>query len=206
MQDSLDLVLMHCAASYNTANEAQANQETVQAVIRQAKAPKAKLQVVKEETASKPKVHVMIPVPEKGTHDARSFMIAIRRSKTREESIQAIAGYVGYNSNKEYGLQEDAARAQAQRELKAVHPAPDSGFRNVKPTVAGFVAGMPDHNAKHLMDLHARERLANEAIDEHTSLAKEALSDSERSYQESLVKLEKERLYSIRTDIKNCMR
>lgn len=73
----------------------------------------------------------------------------------RDQVIQAIAGYCGWDPTRLFGEQEIAARLQAQREI---HPRPMLPRPSL--TVAGLVAGMPDFRQKAIEDLRGRERCA----------------------------------------------
>jgi hypothetical protein len=83
----------------------------------------------------------------------------MRRAKSREEQIKAIAGYVGYDSRQLFGAQETMARMQANRAIsghKLVIRTP-AETHNAYRSVQGYCHGMPDHDAKRLADLKARE-------------------------------------------------
>lgn len=142
-----------------------------------------------EQAAPKNTTPVVLPanLPMKGTYDGRSFLMVLRsvgmrtkehknevtgeirqvpvfdESLVRDDTIAAIAGYCGYDAAGDFGEQDQEARAKAQRELKPVVP---QQFKRtlVAPTVAGYVAGMPNSTAKLAVDLEARERLAADAM------------------------------------------
>jgi hypothetical protein len=103
-----------------------------------------------------------VSLPEKGTYDAKSFILACRKARTRDELMQAIAGYCGYDNRRDFGSQEQTARAKAQRELRG---APKT-TANVAPSrsLAGFVAGMPQPSHRILLNLQARERATVDAM------------------------------------------
>ena len=154
-----------------------------------AKVKAAKSAATGEQAAPKNAAPAVLPpnLPMKGTYDGRAFLMVLRsagmRSKevknevtgevtqqqyhdpslTREDTIKAIAGFVGYDAAGDFGEQDLAARAAAQRELKPVTPQ-EYKRTLVAPTVAGYVAGMPNATAKLAVDLEARERLAADAM------------------------------------------
>lgn len=145
---------------------------------------------------------MLIQVPEKGSLTAKEFLRAMNRTTDRNDMIRAIAGYVGYDPAKEFGEQEYWARNQAKKELSPIkeEKTPPSGKR-VSATIRGYVAGMPDLKAKKLKDLWGRLQLATEMAEEHRTLAKEALSETEKNYQETLAKVEEERAIAIKREI-----
>src|SRR5580698_1440531 len=99
------------------------------------------------------------PLPQAGTLTPQAFIVAMRRAKSREEQIKAIAGYVGYDSRQLFGAQETMARMQANRAIsghKLVIRTP-AETHNAYRSVQGYCHGMPDHDAKRLADLKARE-------------------------------------------------
>lgn len=99
------------------------------------------------------------PLPQAGTLTPQAFIVAMRRAKSREEQIKAIAGYVGYDSRQLFGAQETMARMQANRAIsghKLVIRTP-AETHNAYRSVQGYCAGRPDHDAKRLADLKARE-------------------------------------------------
>lgn len=117
-------------------------------------------------------------LPAAGTLDAKAFMKAVRWAKTRDEIIAAIAGYVGYDNRRDFGSQDQAAKAKAQRELagnKVVGGPTRSEERTAARSLQGFVAGMPHPAQRILLNLQARERAAAEAmIDAKTPQEREA--------------------------------
>ena len=103
-----------------------------------------------------PKAPVAIlPLPPKGTYSAREFFVVLRRASNRDQEIQAIAGYVGYDRYADFGTQLMAAKMAASRETHPVKAALRPAHSAV-PTAAGFVSGMPDGTARKVSDLLAR--------------------------------------------------
>lgn len=136
-------------------------------------------------------VHAVV-MPEKGTLDARGFILAVRRAKDRTETIQAIAAYCGYDNRRDFGTQDQEARAKAQREIRG--PVSTMGpsreeQRAASRSAAGFVAGMPKPSQKLLANLRAREQSIAEAMidaktEEERSAAKVALSQVRQAIDE----------------------
>jgi hypothetical protein len=88
-------------------------------------------------------------------------------SLVREDTIKAIHAYIGYDPAIDFGTQDIAARAKAQREIRGnVQPAAfhRRGGASVAPSIVGYIAGAPDHAAKHLANLMAQERVTVEAV------------------------------------------
>lgn len=143
-----------------------------------------------------------MPLPEKGSLDAKGFLVACRKAKSRDEVICAIAGFVGYDARRDFGSQEMEAKLAAQRAMRPVAPLAAPYQRTTVPSIAGFVAGMPDHRRRALHNLLAREQLAAEKLAEHSKLAAdEKLSLAERALNDGLAQVEKARLEQIRADI-----
>jgi hypothetical protein len=112
-------------------------------------------QAGKQEQSSCAALSSIVP----GTLTPQAFIVAMRRAKSREEQIKAIAGYVGYDSRQLFGAQETMARMQANRAIsghKLVIRTP-AETHNAYRSVQGYCAGMPNHDAKRLADLKARE-------------------------------------------------
>jgi hypothetical protein len=143
----------------------------------------------------------VIALPPVGTYDARGFLIAMRRAVSRDEQIAAIAGYVGFDRHGEFGAQDLAARMTAQRALNGCQ----AGTRPVHtslPSVAGYVAGMPDETAKRVANLKGRETLAAETMADHEKMASDdSVEATERSYHAQLAMVEGDRLRNIRQEI-----
>lgn len=123
-----------------------------------------------------------------------------KKGASREEMIRAIAAYCGWNPALDFGTQDKNARRQAQSEVN-----PALGIQPVKAspslTIAGLVAGMPDHRQKRHADLKGRERLAVDTIVEHEKASSLATTDQDRATFEALAQVERERLVQIRADL-----
>lgn len=165
-----------------------------------------------------------------GTLDAKSFLLAFRdagkRSKqetnlvtgevytrhfhdasmVREDTIKAIHAYCGYDPAGDFGAQDNAARSKAQRELRGgVNPeaAHRRGGASVAPSITGYIAGMPDHAAKHLANLTAQERLSVEKVCELGKLdpATPMTVGAATMTAGIMLAIEKERLTAIRAEL-----
>jgi hypothetical protein len=127
-------------------------------------------------------------------------------SLVREDTIRAIAGYVGYDAAGDYGTQDAMARTRAQSEIRGgVKPvaAHRRGGASVAPTITGFISGMPDHLAKQRADLLARERLAVDTLANHLANVDnpDFVQEPGMPSPEALAEIERERLRVIRDDL-----
>lgn len=165
-------------------------------------------------------------MPDRGTLGARDFLLAMRNAgkrvtaegkpfvdqrEVRNDQIKAIhaffyqetkAGrvFVGYDPKRDFGSQDTAARALAQRELRG--PVKVSEHTAPSRTLGGYVAGMPDHKARTLANLQGREVAAVDAMLQHQKDADDvSRSASDRELSAGLAEVERERLTQIRADI-----
>lgn len=121
-------------------------------------------------------------LPEVGTHDAPSFLAAVRnagrrlsptgkpifdKSEERNDIIKACAGFIGWDPKESYagnllrctGEARKATAPIAQRQA----PLPEYS-RGTKPSLDGFIAGLPDQQQHHIANLLAQEVKATEAM------------------------------------------
>jgi hypothetical protein len=81
----------------------------------------------------------------------------------KSDETSAIAAFGGYDRGEPHGSQLDNARRRAQGELR-----PGNGdvlsARRGAPSAAGYVAGIPDHDARHRANVAAREVAAAETL------------------------------------------
>lgn len=103
-------------------------------------------------------------------------VVKVDQREVRNDTIRAIHSFyyevrhgvkvhVGYDTTKDFGSQETAARALAQRELRGVASGPTrEEHRAASRSMAGYVAGMPLPSQKLLANLRAREQAAAEAM------------------------------------------
>ena len=180
-----------------TAPEIEDGPEVVETVIgrnlpskKQAKAEAARKGEVKAPIHQKPQVFGAT-MPERNTLDAKGFLLACRdagkrsfekvnevtgevvtlvkrdESKVREDIIKAIHAYIGYDQSRDFGSQDTAARAKANREAsgRVVLPGKDRAEEKAaNRSLAGYVHGMPLPAQKLLANLRAREQAAAEAM------------------------------------------
>lgn len=178
-----------------------------------------KARTVKAEKAPQVTAHKIplatIPVAAKGTLDAMGFMMALRNAgkvqrsnesgilmtitdpkKEKEDQIQAIAAFVGYDFGGAHGTQLDSARQRARFTLQ-----PAKGSK-VAATVRGFVAGMPNGTEKAVRDLQARIRVATETMLDHEKTASKFAEDTaEYATHMALATVESERIAHMRKDL-----
>lgn len=206
----LDSIVSSLVSSYNVPEK--------QVLVRVERAPR-KTRTVKAESAPKVTSHKIplatIPVAAKGTLDAAGFLLAIRNAgkivrsneagipihltdaaKERQDQIQAIAAFVGYDFGGAHGTQLDVARQKARFALK---PAGDS---KVSATVRGFVSGMPNGTEKAVRDLQGRIRVATETMLDHEKTAGQfAEGTTEYVSHMAMATVESERIAHMRKDL-----
>lgn len=198
--NALEFLLSAFAASYETRNE------TPKAVAKATGEKLVKVKVAKatgkivavEETAKAPlpaPFMAGIILPMKGTLNARQFIRAMNIAKDRDEKVIAISGFVGFDVAKPIGEQEVLAFAEAKRIMRPITVDANEPRRRATPSVAGFVAGMPDSNRKQIENLLARERQAVCAMGEALASPGE-MSDAR-------IAIEKARIDAIRADLAN---
>lgn len=161
-----------------------------------------------------------LSLPDAGSLDARSFLVAMRnagRRKTeeglsyidqnevRDDQIKAIAGYVGYDNRLDFGQQESQARRQAQRALKPQPIDRSEWRRNGTPRNPphGVTFGMPDMLAARQANLEAQERLAAERLAGYRNIVNDPNAKiDERAEANVLMDLEDQRIAEIRADLR----
>lgn len=143
---------------------------------------------------NKPAVFGMV-MPERNTLDAKGFLLACRDAgkrsfevvdqatgevrhvvkrddrEVRGDLIKAIHAYIGYDTSRDFGPQDQEARAKAQRELRGgVVPGPTrEEKRSAERSMTGFVKGMPAPQQRLVRDLQARAVSLAESRDKATS-------------------------------------
>lgn len=175
-----------------------------------------------------------LSLPEKGSLDAAGFIKAIQnagkrpfkaraldgsdltvirveQSQVRNDTIKAIAAYVGYDTKGSFGEQEQAARSQAAIAL---------GFRktngqtrteakqtlqhnlNTGKSVVAVDPGLNDYQAKVRSHLQAQEvQLVSNIIDLEKTVENPRLSLEEREMALEMVELSKERLEHVKSQL-----
>lgn len=175
------------------------------AEVKGAKVPSHKASKATKVESATPNSKPALILPAKGSLDARSFLVAIRNAKSRDESIQAIAGFMGWNPGESFAAQDFQARAQAMRTIRPIDRSTLGPERNVirqaSRTLAGYVKGMPDDMAKTLENLRGRERFAYTEIQNLRRKIDRAQSESEKSLCAGLILVEEERIKVIAKEI-----
>jgi len=186
-----------------------AHETTVERVVVKAKPVKALVVVdgsqaapITSPASKTPPPPVMV-LPEAGSIDAKDFLVARRWAKDRDESIIAIAAYIGYDLTQPFGTQDSLAVDAAKREINP--PKAEAFKRSVIPSAAGYVKGAHVTGAREFQNLLGRERLAVDAMLDRRAAAIKATSDQERTLNEGLSLVEKERLAAVRADIKRSL-
>lgn len=233
---SRDAALAMLAATYHVEPLPEAAEKIVvilPAKAAKVKAPKPiKGKKASKDAAPKTQASAVLPInmPEVGSLTAEQFLLALRdcgkRVKedtnlitgevtqrhifdsflVREDSIRAIHAFIGYDAALNFGEQDVAARAEAQRRIRGnVVPAAyhRRGGASVAPSIQGYVAGNPDHLAKRKVDLEARERLSVSERLRHLKNAGNAsfVSPTGEAAPAIMAALEEERLNEIRKDL-----
>jgi hypothetical protein len=120
----------------------------------------------------------------------------------RNEKIQIIAAYIGYDDRLSFGANELGARMRAKRSLSPVVPLAQPVHTALGETVRGYVAGIPDDRAKKIAHLEARERLSAEQMAAENLLSKdESLSLDERFIHQETAKVMRAGLDLLRDEI-----
>lgn len=149
----------------------------------------------------------MVPgaiMAEKGSLEAKGFLVGMRRAVTRDEQITLISAYVGYDRRGDFGQQEVAARMKAQREVSGkVDRGPSrSEQRSAARTMTGYVAGMPDNLQRQIANLLGQEAAtADTLIGHEKDAADKSRSSVDRTLSAGLVAIERERLSDIRRQL-----
>jgi hypothetical protein len=170
------------------------------------KSPRKSGKAVAQAVGSDPRPALAVnALPKAGTLDAKAFLVKMRRASTRDEQIELISSYVGYDRAKDHGAQELAARMSAQRSIRGdIKPlvAPVNTAGNTVVVGEVYSKGTPDAMARRRADLQGREALAAEAMLDNEKLAKDAnISSADRYYHGQLAIVERGRLAQIKRDL-----
>lgn len=228
-EQSLDEFLAGLAATYNVPDRPIVTKKEKEepsyvsaagdvVILPSKAAPKKGVRKAKE--VAKPKAAQVLPdnLPKMGIYSAEEFLNVLHNAgrrvnqdgkaffdarEERNDQIRAIAGFCGYDPNRDFGEQDMMARQKAHSvKLKREGEIPEYKRTLVAPTIAGYVAGMPNHKGKQLQNLQARERAAVEEIARlSTMLQDESKNERDKAITQTLIRVEEERLKSIRTDI-----
>jgi hypothetical protein len=122
-----------------------------------------------------------------GVYSATDFMRHYRHAKSRDERIQTISGFTGYTHQNDFGMQERHALSTAKQ---AIHGVVKSLTRHeqrvIDNSLAGYIAGLPDHDQKRVQDLLGRERETVELILSYQKEGSEALAQYQEQYLEQI--------------------
>ena len=77
--------------------------------------------------------------------DHAGFLRGLNRARTTAEEIALVKDYMGVYDSRPHGVQLETARQAARLGMKPVKASTTPYARGVAPTVAGYVAGMPQH-------------------------------------------------------------
>ena len=177
----------------------------------------ASLPKVRELSNEEPKKVIPVVVIPVGSIDAKGFFDALKSAgkrpnakgvpmftniaTQRQDERDAVQAYIGWNSRLPHGTNLDKARTQANSELRSYVGKEYS--RSSKPTIAGYVAGMPNETRKRVENLQGR---LNKAIDDFSQY--EAISKDEsqprgtRQHNMGLAAVERDRIRSINNDLR----
>ena len=227
-QDTIAAVLASLAATYSTpsAKPIVVSKPKVSKVakVKSTKSDGSQAAPVNPAAKAAP---LPINMPAVGSLDAKSFLLALRDcgkrtveavnevtgevynkpiidpNFVRSDAIRAIHAFCGYDAAGDFGTQDVAARAEAQRQLRGIVPATVPYSRSgVSATVKRYVAGMPDNTARLLADLEGRANLALDAKAEHERASQDRKrSLAERTASATMAAVEQERLDQIKSDI-----
>ncbi len=197
-------VIAQLVASYNQPTMPQAQRlvkvqsaKPLPSKLAQVKAAKAAAKETAQATTARdarPFV-TAVTLPSCGTYTARAFCQAMNRATDRDSKIIAIAGYAGYDVTDSFGAQEQRAMTMARHELRGAPKALTAPVHSkVAPTLAGFVSGIPQPEARRALDLAAREQLAATALADHLYRNSHPLAFK-------LAEVEQERLTHIRSEL-----
>lgn len=211
---AIDLALASMLASYinpEPATSAEVSAKVVKAATAKARETKGSKPLASNGAQAKvvtPKVQpALTGDPKSPEYQAKLvatapiFLQALRKAETRNDRIEAIALFVGFDHSQDFGSQEMRAKMLAQSAGKTYTGPSRQEQRVLQASVRGYVAGVPDHKERAKADLLARERLAVETMLECEKRASEATTDQERMVQSALAMAERERLTHIRRDL-----
>jgi len=160
-----------------------------------------------------------LSLPEKGSLNAQQFMADIRSAgkrpnehgipvfhplMVRDDTIKAIAGFLGYDTRASFAMQEMAARAEAMRQLgiARTNGKTRQEERSALRSLQGFTAGACDQHAKRIANLKAQEiQLAEEIITLTATLEGTSASPSELETAQSLLSITTSRLDQVQIDL-----
>ena len=155
-----------------------------------------------------PPVVLALPTPGRLTVEtAKDYLVASRRAKSREETINAIAAFVGYDRTKDFGVQEMFAKSEAGKLLKPIKAATRE-YHSCQPSVSGVINAISQVDrdlARTIANLEAREKMTVEAMLAQEKLANAATSTEDRHLHQTLAGVERSRLNQIQKDLKSAL-
>lgn len=155
-------------------------------------------------SASRPKDPSMaLLLPPKGSLEAKGYLYAMRHGKDRNEKIQAIAAFIGWDPSLNFGAQEATANRQAARDIHGpVKPASPLSSREAGKSLTGYVSGMPDMTQRKVSHLLAQEREIVDLMLSHQKDSEDMTrSENERTLSLGLAQVEEQRLEHIRNEL-----
>lgn len=215
MQDSVALVLLALLS-----HDAETPAPIVQSTPRKGKVAKTgkaiKLKggkLVEEDDTKAPPVPVVLPPAQVAPGIAKAFISRLASAKDRAEEAAATDLFyfaavcndgspstpLAYNATLPHGTQIDLARWTAQH---SIAPVKGKAHSRAGATIAGYVAGMPDHLDKVIRDLESRERVAIDVICNFVAQENNpSLTEQELALIKGRVLVEQARLDAIRTEL-----
>jgi hypothetical protein len=130
--------------------------------------------------------------------------LVFQERNVRNDQIQAISAFIGYDNREMFGTQETAARMLAMRILNPKHMmGPDRETQKTADHSAkGFIAGLPSPVKSLVNDREARIVIAVETMTLHMRDADDtSRSESDRELSAALALVEQERVSAIRAEI-----
>lgn len=217
---AVDLVLSLYAASYQTPSKPENKVIRVQKSGSPPKRSQPKAEVAAPAAVKSPMLGPIvvpkgIPLPKPGTLDASGFWTALKNAGMRRhpetgkllrhptlilsDEKLAICAYVGYEWASPHGAQLEKARLRARFDLKPEKA--KEHRRGVAPTIAGFVAGMPNLVDGHIANLLGREQQSLDLALGYERAEAEAQSEHDKLILHGKALVERERLHVIRQDL-----
>jgi len=155
------------------------------------------------------------PLPIRGTIKAQEFLASLphcgkrpnangvrvfqNNDLMRDDEKRLVASFVGWDPKEIHGVQLEAARRQARRDISPVSAKAFS--RGADPSLTGTVAGMPNVLQTKIDNLLAREKASAEAISDNERKASLARGKADHDLFMGLAALESQRIKQIRKEL-----
>ena len=215
----IDSFLSTLAMSYAITAPSSDEKTCVVIPTKKAYTRKVKMTVVAEPIVAEVSP-VVKPVVQPGTVDATEFFALLKKAGRRPNTVgvllyttehtqrqderYAIEAYIGWDHKLLHGTNLDNARTAANRELRVGSLTGKEYCRSSKPSLDGYVAGIPDGQKERLDNLMGRISRALDEVLEHESIANdEDLPQGTREHHSRMAKLENERILQLNGDIRN---